>query len=51
VDASWRVSPSKTASVTEKEDDRRGDDRMDEMFDAIWSELETNSEYPTTPEV
>jgi hypothetical protein len=41
----------RTASVTEEEDDRRGDDRMDEMFDAIQPELETNSEDPPTPEV
>jgi hypothetical protein len=31
-----------TASVAEEEDDRSGDDRMDEMLDAIWLELETN---------
>jgi hypothetical protein len=37
--------------VAEEEDDRRGDDRMDEMLDAIWPELETNSEDPPTPEV
>jgi hypothetical protein len=41
----------RTASVAEEEDDRSGDDRMDEMFDAIWPELETNSEDPPTPEV
>jgi hypothetical protein len=27
----------RTALVVEGEDDRRGDDRMDEMLDAIWS--------------
>jgi hypothetical protein len=37
--------------VAEEEDDRRGDDRMDEMLDAIRLELETNSEDPSTPEV
>jgi hypothetical protein len=41
----------RTASMAEEEDDRRGDDRMDEMLDAIWSELETNSKDPPTPEV
>jgi hypothetical protein len=37
--------------VAEDEDDRSGDDRMDEMLDAIWPELEINSEDPPTPEV
>jgi hypothetical protein len=37
--------------VAEEEDDRRGDDRMDEMLDGIRSELETNYEDPPTPEV
>jgi hypothetical protein len=32
--------------VAEEEDDRSGDDRMDEMLDAIWSKLETNHEDP-----
>jgi hypothetical protein len=41
----------RTTSVAEEEDDRRGDDRMDEMLDDIRSELETNSEDPSTPEV
>jgi hypothetical protein len=41
----------RTASVAEHEDDRSGDDSMDGMLDAIRSELETNSEYPPTPEV
>jgi hypothetical protein len=41
----------RTASVAEEEDDRSGDDRMDEMLGAIWLELETNSEDPPTPEV
>jgi hypothetical protein len=41
----------KTASVTEEEDDRRGDNKMDEMLDAIWPELKINSEDPPTPEV
>jgi hypothetical protein len=37
--------------VVEEEDDRSGDDMMDEMLDAIWPKLETNSEDPPTPEV
>jgi hypothetical protein len=37
--------------MAEDEDDRSGDDRMDEMLDAIWLELETNYEDPPTPEV
>jgi hypothetical protein len=37
--------------VVEDEDDRSGDDRMDEMLDAIWPELETNHEDLPTPEV
>jgi hypothetical protein len=40
----------RTASMAEEgeEDDRSGDDRMDEMLDAIRPELETNSEdHPT----
>jgi hypothetical protein len=41
----------RTASMGEDENDRRGDDRMDEMLDTIWLELETNSEDPPTPEV
>jgi hypothetical protein len=41
----------RTTSVVEDEDDRSGDDRMDEMLDAIWPELETNREDPPTPEV
>jgi hypothetical protein len=41
----------RTASVAEDEDDRSGDDRMDEMLDAIWPELETNHDDPFTPEV
>jgi hypothetical protein len=38
----------RTVSVVEKEDDRSGDDRMDEMLDAIWLELETNHKDPPT---
>jgi hypothetical protein len=38
-----------TASVPEEEDDRRGDDRMDEMLDSIRPELETNPKGPPTP--
>jgi hypothetical protein len=41
----------RTASVTEEEDNRSSDDRMDEMLDAIRPELETNLEDPPTPEV
>jgi hypothetical protein len=37
--------------MAEDEDDRSGDDRMDEMLDAIWPELETNHEDPPTLEV
>jgi hypothetical protein len=44
-------SVHQTASVAVEEDYRRGDDRMDEMFDAIRSELETNPEDPPTSEV
>jgi hypothetical protein len=32
----------RTASMGEEEDDRSGDDRIDEMLDAIRLELETN---------
>jgi hypothetical protein len=39
------------AFVAEDEDDRSGDNRMDEMLDAIWLELETNYEDPPTSEV
>jgi hypothetical protein len=41
----------RTASVAKDEDDRSGDDRMDEMLHAIRSELETNREDPPTLEV
>jgi hypothetical protein len=41
----------RTASMAEEKDDRRGDNRMDEMLDAIQPELETKSEDPPTPEV
>jgi hypothetical protein len=41
----------KIASVVEEEDDMRGDDRMDEMLNAIRLEFETNCENPPTPEV
>jgi hypothetical protein len=37
--------------MAEDEDDRSGDDRMDEMFDAIRPELETNHEDPPTLKV
>jgi hypothetical protein len=37
--------------VAKDEDDRSGDDRMDEMLDAIRPELETNHEDPSTVEV
>jgi hypothetical protein len=35
----------------EEEDDRTGDNRMDEMLDAIRPELETNPEDPPTVDV
>jgi hypothetical protein len=41
----------RTTSVVEDEDDRSGDDRMDEILDAIRPELETNREDPPTSEV
>jgi hypothetical protein len=41
----------RTASVAEEEDDRSVDDRMNDMFDAIQPELETNPEDPPTPKV
>jgi hypothetical protein len=41
----------RTTSVVEDEDDRSGDDRMDEMLDPIRLELETNREDPPTPDV
>jgi hypothetical protein len=37
--------------VAEEEDDRRGDDTMDEMLDTIRSDVETNLEDPGTLEV
>jgi hypothetical protein len=40
-----------TASIVEEEDYMRGDNRMDEMVDAIQSELKTTPEDPPTPEV
>jgi hypothetical protein len=43
-------SVRQTALVVE-EDDRRGDNRMDEILDAIRPKLETNPEDPPTPEV
>jgi hypothetical protein len=41
----------RTASVNEEEEDKSGDDRMDEMLDAMWLEHETHPEDPPTPEV
>jgi hypothetical protein len=41
----------RTTSVVEEEEDTSGDNRMDEMLDAIRSELETNPKDPPTPEV
>jgi hypothetical protein len=41
----------RTTSVVEDEDDRSGDDRMDEMLDAIRLEFEINREDPPTLEV
>jgi hypothetical protein len=46
-----KIIHQRTTSVVEDEDDRNGDDRMDEMLDTIWPELETNHEDPPTPEV
>jgi hypothetical protein len=43
-------SVHQTTSMME-EDNRMGDDRMDEMLDAIRPEFETNPEDPATPEV
>jgi hypothetical protein len=37
--------------VTEDEDGRSDDDRMDEMLDTIQLELKTNCQDPPTPEV
>jgi hypothetical protein len=44
------MSVHQTASVV-KEDDSRGDDQMDEMFDATRLKLKTNPKDPPTPEV
>jgi hypothetical protein len=41
----------RTTFVAEDEDDRSGDNRMNEMLDGIRPELETNREDPPTPEV
>jgi hypothetical protein len=41
----------RTASMAEEEEDRSGDDRMDEMLDAIRLGFEINHEDPSTPEV
>jgi hypothetical protein len=41
----------RTASVAKKDDDRSGDDRMDEMLGDIWPELKTNPHDPPTLEV
>jgi hypothetical protein len=41
----------RTISVIKDEDDRSGDDRIDEMLNAMRLELETNPEDPPTPEV
>jgi hypothetical protein len=41
----------RATSVASDEDDRSGDDRIDEMLDAIQLELETNHEDPPTSEV
>jgi hypothetical protein len=37
--------------MVEEEDDRSGDDKMDEMLDAIRLKFETNPEDPPTLEV
>jgi hypothetical protein len=44
-------SIKKTTLVAEEEDDRRSDDRIDEMLDAIRLELGTNPKDPPTLEV
>jgi hypothetical protein len=41
----------RTASMAEEENDRSGNDRMDEVLDAIRPELKINSEDSPTPEV
>jgi hypothetical protein len=41
----------RTTSVVEDEDDRSGNDRMDEMLDAIRPKLKTNCEDHLTPDV
>jgi hypothetical protein len=41
----------RTASMAKEENDRSGNDRMDEVLDAIRPELEINSEDSPTPEV
>jgi hypothetical protein len=41
----------RTTSVAEEEDDRSGDDRMDEMLDTVRTELQTYSKDPPIPEV
>jgi hypothetical protein len=41
----------RTASVTEEEEDRSSDDRMDDMLDVVLPALETNHDDPSTPEV
>jgi hypothetical protein len=41
----------RTTFVAKEDDDRSGGDKMDEVFDAIRPELETNSDDPPTPEV
>jgi hypothetical protein len=45
------IACQRIASMTEEEDDRSSDDRMDEMLHAIRLELGTNHEDPTTPKV
>jgi hypothetical protein len=50
--STYHIEPVRqTASVTKEDEDRRDDDRMDEMFDATQPELEINPEDPPTSEV
>jgi hypothetical protein len=44
-------SVRQTALVAEEEEDRRGDDRMNEMLDAIRPELKINPKDPLIPKV
>jgi hypothetical protein len=43
--------PVRQTALVAEDDDKTGDDRMDEMLDVIRQEFETNSENPPIPEV